>query len=305
MKLILCLLLLLFPNKIYASNIELNVIQDEYNNIVISSNDLDYINKIESIEFYDGESSIIVEVIKTGDINAIVHKESKTLTLYMSKLAHISSGSYKIYVNANGYEKLRADEMGIVIDRQIIDAPDDVLLIKNENGLEIKSKIYNYIDGFTLDYMSENSIATYSFIQFSKSINFTDSIIYENAYSKLPFSDIYMSDDYYCILVSNDALKSMGFEEDIYYYVQIQSASFKPKSFDSFILVEKSEEKEDEKLDEDLIDRPNFEDDEIEVEEELKDEDNSDLIIALLGFFGVLITSAIAYILYMKNDSKK
>ena len=222
----------------------------------------------------------------------------------MSKLTHINSGSYKIYLNATGYEKLRADDMGVVIDKKIVNSPDDVLVLRNENGLEIRSKVYNYIHGLTLEYMSENSLSTYSFIQFSKSDSFIDSIIYENTYSKLPFSSIYKNDDYYCVSISNEALISMGFEEDVKYYIQVQSASFTSKDFGSYLLVEKDEELNEDKLDDDLINRPNFEED-VEVEEEIKKKDDSDLMIAISCFFAVLIGGAITYIIYMKNKSKK
>ena len=304
MKLIICLLLLLFPSKVYANNYDLNVSEDEYNNIVISSNNLDYLNNIVSVEFYDGESTVTVDIIKENDINSSINEKAKTLTLYMSKLTHINSGSYKIYLNATGYEKLRADDMGVVIDKKIVNSPADVLVLRNENGLEIRSKVYNYIHGLTLEYMSENSLSTYSFIQFSKSDSFIDSIIYENTYSKLPFSSIYKNDDYYCVSISNDALISMGFEEDVNYYIQVQSASFTSKDFGSYLLVEKDEELNEDKLDDDLINRPNFEED-VEVEEEIKKKDDSDLMIAISCFFAVLIGGAITYIIYMKNKSKK
>ena len=59
----------------------------------------------------------------------------------------------------------------------------------------------------------------------------------------------------------------------------------------------------DEKLDESLIDRPGF-DEEDEVVEDVKKDDDSDLYIAISCFVIVLICSAIAYILYVKKWKK-
>ena len=312
MKIILCLILLFFPNKIMANH--LDVRQDEYNNIVITASDLDYLKKVNSVEFYDGESTITIEIDKSNDINASINEKMKTLTLYSSKLIHLNSGSYQVYLNADGYDKLRADEMGCVIEKKVVNTPDDVIVDKTENGLEIRSKIYNYIHGLTLDYKSENSLETYSFIQFSKDENFIDSEIYENSYSKIPFSSIYKENDAYCISISNEALKSMGFEEDTHYYVQIQSASFNQKVFGSYLLVEKNEETNDEEKvdDENHIDIENSNDEstndesnDLENIDQDKNKNNSDLYLVLGLFASLIIVSAIGYILYVKNKSKK
>ena len=308
MKLLLCLILLFFPNKIIAN--DLDVKQDRYNNIVITSSDLDYLKKVKSVEFYDGESTITIEI---DDVHTSINEKMNTLTLYSSEFIHIHSGSYQVYLNAEGYDKLRADEMGCVIEKKIVNAPDDVIVNKNEKGLEIRSKIYNYIHGLTLQYNSNNSLETYSFIQFSKDENFIDSEIYENTYSKIPFSSIYIENDTYCISISNEALRSMGLEEEIYYYVQIQSASFSQKMFGSYVLVEKVENETENKADDenhlDVDDsKDEISNDRVTDSEDIKQDKNkndSDLYLALGAFTSLIIVSAIGYILYVKNKSKK
>ena len=312
MKILICLLIFLTSimpvnasSLLETTTFNVEIIQDETsNNIMITSSNLDYLKAIESVEFFDGESTITIEIEKqfNESFNAFINEKSKTLIIYFSTLNNISNGSYQIYLNANGYEKTRADEYGCVINKKIIEVPGDVLVIKDEEGLKIKSKEYSFIHGLQLEYNKTLASETYNYIQFSKSQSFDDAITYENVYAKLPFSDIKIVDEYFVITIPNDRMKSMGFEEDEVYYVQLQSACFKEKTFGSFILVEKEE------IDEKPIDTNDSnitldkDDDKVNNKQELNIDEILDKILYISIIVSIVLLGLIVYLVYKRKN---